>query len=202
MRNLYEDFVWFVEIGKKRYSVYPYFNRILQIYDLQKEAGMTESDVIMLQFDILTNGKYSVDLKTASKVLEITFKKITGFKNKKEASSKKYYDFSQDAFLIYSAFYQAYGIDLNKERDKLHYQAFIALFSCIPKETRFSQIIGIRSCSIPKANKYNTEKIQELIRLKNEWALEVSQEEREENLQKALWSMYEALLKKAGDNTV
>ena len=202
MKNLYDDFLWSVEACGKSYNVYPYFNRVLQIYDLQKEKGMTEADVIMLQFDILTCGEYSVDLKTASIVLTKTFNCLNGFSRKKTGNMEKIYDFCQDAFLIYSAFYQSYGIDLNRERDNLHYQAFIALFSSVPKETRLSQIMTIRAKPIPKPNKHNYQEIQELIRLKNEWALEISQDEKESNLQNALWSMYQALLKKAGDNTV
>lgn len=202
MKNLYDDFLWSVEVGGKEYNVYPYFNRVLQIYDLQKEEGLTEADVIMLQFDILTFGAYSVDLKTASMILTKTFNCLNDFSKKKSKSQGKIYDFCQDAFLIYSAFYQAYGIDLNQERDHLHYQAFIALFSSVPKETRLSQVMAIRARPLPKPNKHNQKEIQELTQLKNEWALEISQDEKENNLQNALWSMYQALLKKAGDTTV
>lgn len=52
------------------------------------------------------------------------------------------YSFQKDGALIYSAFYQQYGIDLN--RDDLHWWAFLALFNDLDPECRFYRILRLR----------------------------------------------------------
>ena len=52
------------------------------------------------------------------------------------------YSFQKDGMLIYSAFYQQYGIDLN--RDDLHWWAFLALFNDLDPECRFYRILRLR----------------------------------------------------------
>ena len=50
---------------------------------------------------------------------------------------------------------------------------------------------------IPPPNKHNAEQRRELMRLKSEFALEISQEEREENLQEGFAKMAQVLLSMA-----
>ena len=105
---------------------------------------------------------------------------------------KKVFDFIQDSELIYAAFMQTYRIDLIDT--PLHWWKFQALMSGLPSNTRFSEIIQIRTMEIPKPNKYNMEERQRIIRLKQEYALKVSAEEREKNLQDGLKKMLAVLL--------
>lgn len=111
---------------------------------------------------------------------------------------KKTFDFIQDAEYIYSAFFECYKIDLFEQFNKLHWQKFIALFKGLNDATRFMQIVAIRAQPIPKPNKYNGEEISRLIKNKQLYALEVSQEEREEQLAKGLNNLFDALIKAGG----
>jgi hypothetical protein len=53
------------------------------------------------------------------------------------------YSFSKDAALIFAAFRQTHGIDLQKA--DLHWWEFVALFMDIGGETAFSNLTGLRS---------------------------------------------------------
>lgn len=58
------------------------------------------------------------------------------------------FDIDYDAGLVYSAFLQAYGIDLVTE--KLHWWQFRSLFDSLPDSTRLIQIIGYRTAEVPE----------------------------------------------------
>lgn len=57
------------------------------------------------------------------------------------------YDFDTDAPLIYAAFRQSYGIDLNAVR-YMHWWKFRALMDGLPEDTRLAQIMQIRLMDI------------------------------------------------------
>ena len=52
------------------------------------------------------------------------------------------YDFTQDDYMIYSAFYQSYYIDL--ENTYMHWWKFSSLLLSLPKDTLFMEIVGYR----------------------------------------------------------
>lgn len=54
----------------------------------------------------------------------------------------KLYSFSKDASLIFSAFRQTHGIDLEKE--DMHWWKFLALFSDLGADTAFCNLVGLR----------------------------------------------------------
>lgn len=59
-------------------------------------------------------------------------------------STVKYYSFTQDAEAIYSSFREQYGINLLKEKGKMHWDEFKALFAGLSDKTYMSRIIQIR----------------------------------------------------------
>lgn len=63
-----------------------------------------------------------------------------------QSSSKyvKYVDYNKDAGAIYAGFLQQYGLDLTKERGKLQWNQFHALFDGLSDKTQIKQIIEIR----------------------------------------------------------
>lgn len=84
-------------------------------------------------------------------------------------TEKRTYDFKQDASYIYASFMQAYGIDLFEEQGKLHWTKFQALLSGLPEETKFKQVIGIRSRKEYKG--MSSEERKQLQELKEYYAL-------------------------------
>ena len=97
---------------------------------------------------------------------------------------EKITDFEQDADLIVSAFRQAYGIDLFRE--KLHWLEFCCLLGCIPEGNRYADVIGIRTRPIPRETKYNAEERAWLMKAKAEFALDKTAEEQEKAYSKGV----------------
>jgi hypothetical protein len=59
-----------------------------------------------------------------------------------DKTAPRLYSFSKDANLIFSAFRQTHGIDLQKA--DLHWWEFLALFMDLGQDTTFCQLIGLR----------------------------------------------------------
>ena len=79
------------------------------------------------------------------------------------------YDFEEDAGLIYAAFWQQYGIDL--QTAQLHWWQFRALFSGLTKDTEIMTIAGYRTAEItsdmPKSEQTRYRKLKEMYALKD-----------------------------------
>jgi len=82
---------------------------------------------------------------------------------------QKAYCFSQDAELIYSAFYSQYHIDLSEAED-LHWWKFRALFAGLSSECELKKIMGYRTADLKGMGKEQRklyEKMRKLYALKN-----------------------------------
>lgn len=60
------------------------------------------------------------------------------------AEATKQFDYVRDAGAIYASFFDQYGIDLNKERGKMHWTIFKALLDGLGPNTYFQRILSIR----------------------------------------------------------
>lgn len=77
------------------------------------------------------------------------------------------FSYEHDADFIYSAFFQAYGLDL--ANTSLHWWQFRALFRSLPEDTQLVKIIGYRTMKIPA--KVSKEQRQHYEKLKRVYAL-------------------------------
>ena len=59
-----------------------------------------------------------------------------------EENNRRLYSFSKDASLIFAAFRQTHGIDLQNEN--LHWWTFLSLFMDLGSETSFCNLVGLR----------------------------------------------------------
>lgn len=110
----------------------------------------------------------------------------------KKGDGPKLTDFEQDADLIRAAFWQAYGINL--WRDRLHWTEFSALLSALPQGSRYADILGIRARPIPAATKYNQQEREWLINAKAACALVMSDEEKTKSYQAGLRAMATSMM--------
>lgn len=81
-------------------------------------------------------------------------------------SKARSYDFAVDGQLIYAAFWQAYGIDLNHV--ELHWWEFMALFRGLPDECRICKIMEYRTADtsdMPKETKAQHDKLRRVYAL-------------------------------------
>lgn len=77
--------------------------------------------------------------------------------------------FYYDADLIFSGFMQAYGIDLEEEKGRLHWWKFRALLWGLPTNTRLKEIIEIRMRPYPTGKGTEKER-EELKKLKKQFS--------------------------------
>lgn len=104
---------------------------------------------------------------------EEIFKKISwfmlcGIEGEKESADQKLFDFNVDSGLLYSAFFQVYGVDLRKE--DFHWWQFMELFRGLPDGTKLSHVIEIRGRKTRKGA--SAEERLQLTKLKNAYAID------------------------------
>lgn len=84
-------------------------------------------------------------------------------------NTDKGYSYTKDAGAIYSSFLADYGIDLLKERGKMHYITFKSLLAGLSEGTHFQRILSIRSRSITGLE---GEELSSLLELQEYYSLE------------------------------
>lgn len=166
MTSLWADLPVSVEYKGREYKLSPAFDNVLRMFVEVEDDHLTEWNKLdIMLYYLLQDEGYPVEpelLEAISGVL---------FPPGRHSSGPKVLDFEQDADLIYAAFRQVYGIDLQSERGKMHWLTFQALLSGLPTGTRLGEIIQIRSQPVPVATRHNAEEIARLTRLKAEYGL-------------------------------
>lgn len=111
----------------------------------------------------------------------------------------KQFDYVRDAGAIYASFFEQYGIDLNKERGKMHWTVFKALFDGLGPKTYFQRILEIRREDASKIEDPTDR--QELLDAQNYYAVDGSKTEKELEQQalnsSSLSHMFDSLLDQA-----
>jgi len=114
------------------------------------------------------------------------------FERKPSGDEKKVTSFEQDAGLIRTAFRQAYGIDLF--RDRLHWIEFSELLQNIPEGNRYAEVIGIRVRPMPDATKWNAKERQWLMKAKADVALHLTEEEQAKKYEADVGRIFSGLM--------
>ena len=104
----------------------------------------------------------------------------------KKGSKKQIYSYEHDADLIYTAFLDQYGVDLN-EIDHLHWFKFKAMFEGLKSDNKICEIMGYRAIDINKIK--DKEEKKRYKKLQKEYALpdNRSEEEKERDFAEAFW---------------
>lgn len=187
MQEFYRELPYSVTYKGREYDLTPAYDNVLTMFaDVE---GVPEHRVpeIMGYYLLRVPSKNTGLLQAVADVLFPPAKTV----------HQKSMDFIQDGQLIYAAFMQAYGIDLNAQRGKLHWWKFSALLRGLPSNTRFMEVVQIRTKPLPKPTKHNAQERAQLIRLKQEYALQLTAEEREQQLQDGLRNMARMMLSMA-----
>lgn len=114
-------------------------------------------------------------------------KKLENQEEKKQKSNKKkIYSYEHDANLIYTAFLDQYGIDLN-DIDYLHWFKFKSMFEGLKNDNKICEIMGYRAVDISKIK--DKEEKKRYKKLQKEYALpdDRTEEEKEQDFADAFW---------------
>ncbi|VTS32618.1 phage protein [Streptococcus porcinus] len=112
-----------------------------------------------------------IPAKDTAPVLDLAGNPIKSKIRSKSSSSdeKPIFSFKYDAEYIYASFMQAYKIDLIDVQNSLHWKKFNALLNGLPSNTKFAEVLKIRSY---KPQEGDSRKYKEQMRkLKKEYAL-------------------------------
>ncbi|MBE6855883.1 MAG: hypothetical protein E7500_00425 [Ruminococcus sp.] len=182
-----------VEYNGKKYALDLSYNRVLDVYALLRDNELFNEEKNAFALAILV--KESNPPLELLKLIFDEYLSITKRSNKN--NGLRTVDFHQDGIYLYSSFMHDYGIDLIKERNRLHWWQFVSLFQGLSESTKMREVMGIRSRKIPERNKHNAEYIDNLLELKQYYALRFSQEELEENFRLGLAKLAETLKARA-----
>ena len=107
-------------------------------------------------------------------------------KNNKKKKNKKIYSYEHDSDLIYTAFLDQYGLDLN-EINYLHWFKFKAMFEGLKSDNKLCEIMGYRAIDVSKIK--DKEEKKKYKKLQREYALpdDRTDEEKEQDFAEAFW---------------
>ena len=177
-----------VEYNGRVYKLTPAYDNVINMYQALMGDLLEHEKIDLIKYYLFDEDEKNIDIGAINAAINVLFPKPS-----RNQETKKVFDFYQDAPYIYSAFLQAYHLDLFEERGKLHWLKFSALLSSIPDNTKLSQIMQIRMAEIPKPTKYNGDLRAKLIKQKQMYALEVSDNERQMALKNGFLKIFFAL---------
>jgi len=153
-----------VEYEGKTYTIDLSYAAFLAACDATADDRLSPQLRIKTALDLLVDDPHPDDPALLQAIMELLQD------DRPKHTGPRVMDIRQDWPYICAAFQQAYGIDLYQDKS-LHILRFRALLQGIPKDTKLSEIIGIRAAKVPAPNKHNQEHIAELMRLKALYAL-------------------------------
>lgn len=191
----------------KKYEVNLAFDHVLLFLEMQEDPDLSDLGKFQQTFKLFF-GKQKLpnDPDFFEKAMEVLSKEITdspyGTTVKNDdggVETTKQFDYKRDAGAIYASFFDQYGIDLNKERGKMHWSIFKALFDGLGPKTYFQRILSIRQEDASKI-KDPTAK-NELVQAQNYYAVDGAKTEEQleqESLNSdSLSRLFDSLLEQA-----
>ncbi len=138
---LIDAFPGTVEVEGKAYGINADFRNIIKIITILEDDIFTERERQMSALSWF----YQNVPKNVKEALEQMYDFINLYRiSKSNEQHEPYYDFDEDAGMIFSAFFQVYGLDLTQT--DMHWFKFILLFENLNDGTpMFVKVVGYRS---------------------------------------------------------
>lgn len=174
-----------VEIDGTTYTIDMSFDNVLRLIDLLSDKEIDDITQIETGLEMLLDVELDYDIQTKEEIFFNIFQETIGKDAEKEQTvdiegnpmpedeEEQIYSIKQDAEYIYASFYQDYGIDLFEMQGKLHWLKFKALLGGLRADTKFKEILDIRTMELPtgkgtEKQRNQIKKAKELYRLKEE----------------------------------
>lgn len=181
------------------YPLFLYYDIVLDCFQISARQDLDDWTKIDIVLEILTRRNHKAMRLPANIRQELhneIFKQKINLNKRKGKAGPRTVDLIADFDLIYASFMQAYHIDLYEQRGLLSWPRFFDLFQGLPEDTKIREVMGISGRDIPSPTKYNQKTIQNLIELKQYWALpptpgmETNYQEQIELLFRSIKNMY------------
>lgn len=147
-----------IHINGRDYHVELSFDKVIKFYNTIDSKRVNEQAIIASFFDLVPNAQPE-DFTKSQIINALSFfmeyinyspygnqgsTDIIGEDMSQQAQETKYYDFFQDAQIIYASFLMYANIDLYDQIGKLHWDKFQAVLMCLPDESMFRKVVDIR----------------------------------------------------------
>jgi hypothetical protein len=143
-------------------AISPDFRNMLRVEAISEDATLSQTQKFALMLDQLYP-EPPEDYAWAFEKL-VWFLHRGNVPDEREPQAKKVrkgYDFTQDASLIFSAFFATYGINL-AEITFLHWWEFLAMFEGLPEDTLMKKVMYWRTCDVSKLSKEEKKHVLEM----------------------------------------
>lgn len=180
MFSLVDDLEHTLLIDNKEYKFDMSFDVVLRFYELLEDDNLKGFEKVSLAFDMfyIDDPKVEFTYEQQSQAIEdiVDYLQQMPYGNEEPeyqsntfSEPDKLYSYSQDAGAIYSSFLMDYGIDLMKERGRMHYLTFRSLLHGLSEKTLFERILSIRA---RPTTGLKDEQLTNLLDLKRYYALD------------------------------
>ena len=202
MLSLTQDPLNEVVFGGKTYRLDLAFDTVIQYLKLSSDDELSEEEKAVYAIELFLDEQ---DLPSDPKFYELVFKAVNEeitadpYGNNMQNSNPfglapiKYFDYEQDAEAIFASFMSEYRINLLKQRGKMHWREFKALFDGLSENSYMQRIISIRQRDLSEVD--DSKMRQQLTEAKSYYALDEPQKEEVEQGQVAQTSALSAMFK-------
>lgn len=146
-----------IHINGRDYQVCLTFDKVIKFYNTIDSKHVSERQIIASFFELVPDAQpkdfmLSQIVKALSFFMDYINYSPYGSQGRvdvtgqalTQSSDTKYYDFFQDAQIIYASFLMYANIDLYDQIGKLHWDKFQAILMCLPDESMFRKVVDIR----------------------------------------------------------
>lgn len=146
-----------IHINGRDYRVCLTFDKVIKFYNTIDSKHVNEHRIIASFFELVPDAQpedftLSQIVKALSFFMDYINYSPYGSQGRvdmtgqelTQSSDTKYYDFFQDAQIIYASFLMYANIDLYDQIGKLHWDKFQAILMCLPDESMFRKVVDIR----------------------------------------------------------
>jgi hypothetical protein len=203
MSLLTETFNDYFTFKNKKYKVDMTYDNILRLFEMFNDGliSKVEKPIIAVKMlvDNLELNSYEQYIDLFKFLMQEFLSVDVDSANKDE--QPKFYDWDKDADIIYASFYAEYKIDLIDMQGVLHWKKFIALLNYLDDESKFKQVVGIRSMKVPSTQEASQDYIDHIRKMKELYSLEDTTNEQNINsVFDNLALAFKSNLKEVGDN--
>jgi len=188
MFKVHEKLETEIEVAGVVYEVNLAFDNVMKLLDLIKQPHFSDGEKVFYGIYLLLGVELDIEMEQQLIVFESLIENFVHAEDERDvnvdlegnimpvADKKQTYDLTHDAGYIYTSFRQAYDINLFKEHGRLDWREFKILLRDLPDDTKFKQVIDIRTRPYPKGKGMSEERKQ-LKDLKRNFALPGSVED-------------------------
>lgn len=181
-----DDAIYTFKWQDEEYLIDYSYDNVLRWFDLISKPELPEYVKVLHSFNMFIGDGLDVPIETQAEIVQQISQTISESPYDFSSGGQRVLDYSQDSEAIYASFIKEYGIDLIDEKARLDYFKFRALLSNLSDKAPIKEIMRIRSENPAKYVQDNPDYANALVQQQNEYAIKMTDEQREQEQQSQL----------------